>query len=123
MVNILELKGRVPSKKNSKKIFVVNGRIVIAPSTEYAKWERQARKQLASQAQPGTKLFSGQIILKVFAPDKRKSDLTNKAESVMDLLVSCGYLEDDNWFIVSDLRLMFGGVDKENPRIEIFSEK
>lgn len=123
VTKVLEVLGRVPSKKNSKKIFVMHGRLIIAPSTEYAKWERDAVKQLAAQAQPGTKLFAGPIMLKIFAPDKRKADMTNKAESIMDLLVVCGHIEDDNWFVVPELRLSFGGVDKENPRIEIYSEE
>lgn len=49
----------------------------------------------------------------------RKSDLTNKAESVMDLLVDVGIIEDDNWFVVGYLNLRFGGKDTENPRAEI----
>ena len=36
------------------------------------------------------------IILHISAPTLRKYDLTNKAESVMDLMVDYGLLEDDN---------------------------
>lgn len=60
-----------------------------------------------------------QVVLKFYAPDKRPADLSNKAESVMDLLVDSGILKDDNWFVVHNLSLVFGGVDKENPRVEI----
>ena len=60
-----------------------------------------------------------QISIKIYAPDKRKADLTNKAESIMDLLVDNGKIEDDNWFVIGDIRLLFGGVDKVNPRAEI----
>jgi hypothetical protein len=37
----------------------------------------------------------------------------------MDLLVDNGILKDDSWFIVPKLTLIFGGVDKNNPRAEI----
>lgn len=37
----------------------------------------------------------------------------------MDLLVDCGILPDDNWYICGDIRLKFGGVDAQNPRTEI----
>lgn len=56
----------------------------------------------------------------IFYPStRRKADATNKAESIMDLLVDAGIIEDDNWFIVPELSLKFGGVDKLNPRAEI----
>ena len=121
MVANLIVSGRIPSKKNSKKVFVVNGRLVIAPSSEHAKWERDAKKQLSLQSQAGTKLFGDVITIKIFAPDRRASDLTNKAESIMDLLVACGHIDDDNWFVVKRLNLIFGGVDRENPRAEIYN--
>jgi hypothetical protein len=37
----------------------------------------------------------------------------------MDLLVDGGVLEDDSWFVVPNLALEFGGVDKLNPRVEV----
>ena len=54
-----------------------------------------------------------------FPADKRKADLTNKAESIMDLLVDTKIIEDDNWFIINNINLKFGGVDTKNPRAEI----
>ena len=60
-------------------------------------------------------------ITAVFFPStKRRADLSNKWESVGDLLVKAGILEDDNWFCVVDLRLMIGEVDKHNPRVELY---
>jgi Holliday junction resolvase RusA-like endonuclease len=53
-------------------------------------------------------------------PDNRRTDLSNKAESIMDLLVDNGILEDDCWQIVPILALQGMKVDKENPRAEIF---
>lgn len=59
------------------------------------------------------------MVLTFFAPDKRATDLSNKAESVMDLLVDNRVIEDDNWFVCPDLHLKFGGVDTLKPRCEI----
>ena len=53
-------------------------------------------------------------------PDKRKTDLTNKAESVMDLLVDCGVIEDDSWQFVPKLYLSCLGTDKEKPGATIW---
>jgi len=119
MITIL---GKIPSKKNSKKIFSIRGRVIIAPSTIYEKWHRQAKQQVLSQGQCGCQ--EGKKVCKIeinlYAPDKRRGDLTNRAESILDLLVDCGILKDDNWFEVPQVVLSFGGVDRENPRAEIF---
>lgn len=122
-IKVLEVIGRIPSKKNSVVMLCKDNRPLKFPSDKHRAWLKDAKLQLGLQAQPGTKLFTGPITLKIFAPDRRAGDLTNKAESVMDLLVECGHIEDDNWFIVPELRLVFGGVEKENPRVEIFSEE
>ena len=37
----------------------------------------------------------------------------------MDLLVDAGVIEDDNWFIIPEISLKFGGIDRQNPRCEI----
>lgn len=47
------------------------------------------------------------------------ADLTNKAESVMDLLVDCGIIVDDSWQVVEKLTLRIGGIDKKNPRVVV----
>jgi Holliday junction resolvase RusA-like endonuclease len=113
MITIL---GRIPSKKNSKQI-VCRGRFPqVLPSQRYKEWHESAGWQIKSM-QP-VKDFA-QIIIKFYAPDKRKTDLTNKAESIMDLFVDMGKIEDDNWFVCKDIRLIFGGVDVKNPRAEI----
>ena len=59
------------------------------------------------------------IHLTIYSENKRKFDLTNKAESIMDLLVDAGILLDDNYEVVPKLILEYGGQDKENPRCEI----
>jgi Holliday junction resolvase RusA-like endonuclease len=108
--------GHVPSKKNSKRI-VCQGKFPrVLNSKHYEAWHEQAGWQIKSM-QP-VKDFA-QICIKIYAPDKRKADLTNKAESIMDLLVDMGKIEDDNWWVCGDVRLIFGGIDKKNPRAEI----
>ena len=114
------IKGRIPSKKNSR-IIVCRGKYPLSlPSKKYTEWHKDAGEQLIKQViDPIHIVEECKITLTLFAPDKRKADLTNKAESVMDLLVDYGIIEDDNWFVVGSLQLVFGGVDRENPRVEI----
>jgi len=41
------------------------------------------------------------------------------AESIMDFLVDVGVLEDDNYNVVPNLQLIYGGLARSNPRVEI----
>lgn len=102
MINIT-LTGRIPSKKNSR-INTKKGRSF--PSKSYSLWHAEAMIQLASQGVNKLKLESVESIeLKFTFGDLRKADLTNKTESVMDLLVDYGFLEDDNWMVVPEIHL------------------
>ena len=85
------------------------------PSKDYRDWHETASFQIL--AQHPKKLESGSsVCITIYSADKRPADLTNKAESIMDLLVDMGILEDDNWFVCPRIYLEFGGVDKLNPR-------
>ena len=124
---MIEIKGRTPSKKNSFIITVKNGRILKFPGKLYQEWHKDASNQLKLQ---GTSLFNDEqeklgdaLHLKISYPDSRASDLTNKAESVMDLLVDNGLLKDDNWFEVNLILLQFTGVDRENAKATVTNLK
>lgn len=70
----------------------------------------------------GIKPVKGQITaleMILYAGTKRRGDLSNKFESVADLLVDAGIIEDDNWYVVPKVTMLFGGVDKLSPRAEI----
>lgn len=111
---MIVLKGRIPSKKNSR-INTRSGRSF--PSSKYTEWHKDASLQLKGTP----KINNGSFIsIHFYMPDNRRTDLSNKAESIMDLLVDNGILEDDCWQVVPILGLKGCGVDKENPRAEIF---
>lgn len=88
------------------------------PSKDYVAWHKQATDQLWGKI-PKEPIARAEITIEIFAPDKRKSDLSNKIESIMDLLVDNKILIDDNWFVCPKINLKFGGVDKDNPRAEV----
>lgn len=109
----ISIKGRIPSKKNSR-ITTRSGRSF--PSAKYTEWHKDASWQLKNFKE---KISADYLELNFYFPDNRRTDLTNKAESIMDLLVDNGFLEDDCWQVIPNLRLQCKGVDKENPRCEI----
>jgi len=52
-------------------------------------------------------------------PDARKCDLSNKVESINDLLVKYWLLADDNRNVIKELKVVCNWVDRNNPRCEI----
>jgi len=119
MTTILKIiiKGRIPSKKNSRNCFVKNGRMINIPSSKYKEWHNNSSLQLRGHCKITKKIV--EVSLHFFMPDNRKCDLTNKAESVMDLLVDNKIIKDDCWQITGNVLLFPMGIDKLNPRCEI----
>lgn len=122
---MITITGRIPSKKNARMALQMKGRCILVPNSLYRAWEKDAKAQLALQKpslfNQATGLDASKgLRIKMFAPDARAFDLTNKAESVMDALVGAEYIEDDNFNVVPKLLLEFGGIDRENPRAEIY---
>lgn len=97
-----------PSKKNSR-INTRSGRSF--PSSKYTAWHKIASSQLLGASPFRTNLLT----LTFVSGDNRKFDLTNKAESIMDLLVDCGLIDDDNYSIIPELHLRYGGMERNNP--------
>ncbi len=113
----LTIKGDTVSKKNSKKIIYVRGRPLIISSEAYKKWHDQALAQLWGKKPVQGQIDAVELIL--YPSTKRHYDLSNHTESLMDLLVDAEIIQDDNYTVVPELRVKFGGHDKDNPRAEI----
>ena len=118
---LITLTGNIPSKKNGKRIVSFGGRPSLIASKAYGKWHPTAFAQLADGKVPRlnhpsvkkmTITFFDKLNIDGSKP-KRLFDLSNKAESVMDLLVDYRYLSDDNYTVVPDLHLKFGGYNKK----------
>lgn len=113
MITIL---GRIPSKKNSTWNFISKGRIIRLPSQKHKEWHKDGMLQLTGQKAIPTPCS---LTISFWFPDARKTDLSNKAESIMDLLVDYGILPDDNCVEIPTLLLVYKGIDRTNPRAEI----
>lgn len=111
------LAGRIPSKKNSKQLIKRGNRRFFVPSDTYNEWHENQMMLFTPilnkiKYKYDLPIKKCSIIIKITFPDNIKSDLTNKAESLMDLLVDLGVLEDDNHFNCKQLTLISVGVDK-----------
>ena len=112
------IKGSVPSKKNSRQVFVKNGRMINIPSKRYKEWHDSAMWQLRELKIP--KLESNyEIIMTFWMKDNRRTDLDNKVGSVLDLLQDAGIIEDDCWQMLKSVKAVAGGISKDSPRVKV----
>ena len=111
----LRLNGRIPSKKNSRITQRSTGRSFA--SAKYKDWHKQSALQLLGS---GKIVGACEVQITFQMPDNRRADLTNKAESIMDLLVDLDILEDDSWKIIPRIFLGCDGVNKDNPGADIW---
>lgn len=120
MTHSLTIRGQVPSKKNNKRI-VYNRKTntpFIISSDRALDWKEDARLQLLEQHAPH---LSGDTYIKMSFTnkDRRRHDLDNMCATVLDTLVECKVIEDDDCLHLANLLCQFNGVDKENPRVDI----
>lgn len=107
------LEGIIPSKKNSRRMIMRGGRKFNVPSVLHEQWARDKKWELNVQKA----LYRSEIELPVNTPvkidvlfgsaTKRKWDLSNKFESIADLLVDTAILSDDNYTILRHVNLSF----------------
>jgi Holliday junction resolvase RusA-like endonuclease len=110
------LSGNVPSKKNSRQVFVKNGRIINIPSKRYKEWHDECSDMLDGF---GSLYPPYEITLTFWMKDKRRSDLDNKMASVLDLLQDLKIIEDDCWQKLRSIKAVVGGVSKDFPRVKV----
>lgn len=111
------LLGQVPSKKNSR-INTRSGRSF--PSKRYSEWHKSASEQLKAiiSNSPRGDFEKVTINYMFYVQDLRRRDISNMIESINDLFVDEGIVEDDDW---KHVRIGSGDaeLDRENPRAEI----
>ena len=111
-MKIIELLGRVPSKKNSR----INTRSGMSfPSAKYTAWHKDA----SIQVRGAEKLTQPGMTFKIWYPDNRVADTNNKIASILDMLKDNGIIEDDCWQIIGEEHYIPMGIDKVNPRVVI----
>ena len=63
-----------------------------------------------------------EIEYRVFFKTKRRTDVANVCSVVdkffCDTLVSAGIINDDDYTVLSKVSYIYGGIDKDNPRVE-----
>lgn len=85
-------------------------------SAAYLEWEGDALWQL--KGKPKVKTYPTTISCIFYNKDKRRRDNSNMLDSVQDVLVKAGILEDDNCWLL-DVGGARSELDSLNPRVEV----
>ena len=106
------------TKKNSPQIYKrKNGGHFVAPSKAYKDYVSKAGWFIKSPAEP---ICVPVNVKAVFYMDtRRRVDLVNLLQALLDVLVEFDVLEDDNSRIVVSMDGSRVSYDKENPRTEV----
>lgn len=106
------------SKKNHQQIAISKtGRPFVVPSKQYKRYEKDA---LWFIPKGETIDYPVNVKCLFYMPTRRKCDLVNMQEAMLDVMVKAGLLADDNYSIVQSMdgsRVLYS---KEHPRTEIF---
>lgn len=93
------------------------GRPILFPSKNYTAWHKEQIDPLRdAKDQQGIDIPLSTVRLVTVhftASTRHKWDLSNKLESIMDILVDVGVLEDDNYEVVPEIHIKYDGYDKE----------
>lgn len=104
----LWISGRIPSKKNSKRIIQGRGkaRPRLISSEDYLIWEKQAILEIKAGWEHNRIIRCDSITYDFYFPDKRVRDLSNTIEGVNDALVSASVLIDDKWQVTGSITMI-----------------
>ena len=87
------------------------------PSPQYIQYEKDC-----GWFMPKVATIEGPVNVKAvfYMPTKRRCDLTNLLQALLDIMVKYEVLADDNYNVVHSFDGSYVDYDKENPRTEVF---
>lgn len=106
------------TKKNSQVPVKVKGRLIILPSPQYRKYEKECGRYIKPPIEPIKEPVNVKCLY--YMPTRRRVDLSNLIEASHDVLVKYKVLEDDNSKIIVSVDGSRVYYDKHNPRTEVY---
>ena len=90
---------------------------MVIPSPQYRQYERDARWFI-----PRIETIENPVNIKAvfYMPTRRRVDLVNLQEALLDVLVKYEVIADDNSTIVHSMDGSYVDYDKEKPRTEVY---
>lgn len=116
----LVIKGQTPSQKNDKRIWTnpKTGRVLISSGNTTRAWKQDALWQL--KGKPKVINYPVALTCVFYMKDNRPRDLDNCLAAVCDILQQAEIISNDSWQKLCPITLDCGGVDKEDPRVEVY---
>ena len=105
------------TKKNSQRIVTIGGHPRVIPSRAYKDYEEAAGYYLPHLKEPISAPVNVSAVF--YMPTRRRVDLVNLEEALLDVLVRYGVLDDDNSKVVASMDGSRVDYDKEHPRTEV----
>jgi len=104
------------TKKNHGQIIYRNGKPRMIPSKQYLQYEKDSRWFM-----PRIPTIETPVNVKAvfYMPTRRRVDLVNLEQALLDVMVKYGVLIDDNCKVVQSMDGSYVDYDKENPRTEV----
>ena len=107
------------TKKNHQQIIWNKNRPMVIPSKQYKAYEKNCARFIPNYKAEG----SVNVKALFYMPTRRRVDLVNLLQALLDILVKYGVIEDDISKVVVSVdgsRVLY---DKENPRTEVEIEE
>ena len=106
------------TKKNHQQIIYnkATGRRMVIPSKQYKQYEADAH-WFMPRIEPISEPVNVKAIF--YMPTRRRVDLVNLQEALLDVLVKENVLTDDNCQVVYSMDGSYVDYDKERPRTEV----
>ena len=119
----LVISGNTPAQKNAKRV-AINRRtgkpfIMSEPATKL--WQKTAHFELLQQFKGyRVSLYPVTVTMVFYFDSMRRRDIDNCCASVMDALKRAEIIEDDDYAHVDCIQLQYGGLDRKDPRCEVY---
>lgn len=115
--------GRPATKKTHQTAFISKGRMIVLPSPQYKKYEKLCKKtcegvwkKLGYEPMD----FGVSIAVRVYLNNWSVGDHVGYLQALGDIFEKYGIISNDKFIHWADDGVhWFGGVDKDNPRVEV----
>lgn len=123
--------GQVPAQKNSMQMArnPKTGKYFPVSSAATRKWKTAAKNELkallaAGDIQPIPEgSYPVSMVLVIYVKDNVRRDSDNMLSTVQDMLITAGILNDDCWQELNPRSVEVAGIDRENPRAEVYIDE
>ena len=124
---MITLYGELYSSKNSKQIVKFGDKPALIASKAFRTHIKPIERQLLLNRDKWLNEINSlcnpiRIVFRIYRKTHRRFDYVNIIQGLLDSMVKCGWLIDDNADVVLPVFYPYS-VDKNNPRVDIWVEK